>query len=122
MPAICRQRFAVRAKKSVEKNFFEKNIWSVRRKIVPLHPQRGQRDACSMHDSVAQLVEQLTLNQRVEGSSPSGVTLIEGDYSTTPYALDVILFLCPVWAKKIRNSSEKPVKIRMIHSDVFGSI
>ena len=27
-----------------------------------------------MHDSVAQLVEQLTLNQRVEGSSPSGVT------------------------------------------------
>lgn len=73
-----------------------------------------------MHDSVAQLVEQLTLNQRVEGSSPSGVTLIERDYSTTPYALDVILFLCPVWAKKIRNSSEKPVKIRMIHSDVFG--
>lgn len=93
MPAIYRQRFAVRAKKSVEKNFFEKNIWSVRRKIVPLHPQRGQRDACSMHDSVAQLVEQLTLNQRVEGSSPSGVTLIERDYSTTPYALDVIPLL-----------------------------
>ena len=45
-----------------------------------------------MHDSVAQLVEQLTLNQRVEGSSPSGVTLIERDYSTTPYALDVIPF------------------------------
>ena len=74
MPAICRQRFAVRAKKFVEKNFLKKNIWSVRRKIVPLHPQRGQRDACSMHDSVAQLVEQLTLNQRVEGSSPSGNT------------------------------------------------
>ena len=51
-----------------------------------------------MHDSVAQLVEQLTLNQRVEGSSPSGVTLSERDYSTTLYALDVILFLCPVGA------------------------
>ena len=76
-----------------------------------------------MHDSVAQLVEQLTLNQRVEGSSPSGVTLIERDYSTTPYALDVILFFMPgLGEKKIRNSSEKPVKIRMIHSDVFGSI
>lgn len=47
---------------------------------------------------LAQLVEQLTLNQRVEGSSPSGVTLSERDYSTTLYALDVILFLYPVGA------------------------
>ena len=61
-----------------------------------------------MHDSVAQLVEQLTLNQRVEGSSPSGVTLIERDYSTTPYALDVILFLCPVWAKKFVIRPKNP--------------
>lgn len=53
-----------------------------------------------MHDSVAQLVEQLTLNQRVEGSSPSGVTLIERDYSTTPYALDVILFFMPGLGEK----------------------
>ena len=30
-----------------------------------------------MNDSVAQLVEQLTLNQWVEGSSPSGVTKFE---------------------------------------------
>ena len=71
-----------------------------------------------MHDSVAQLVEQLTLNQRVEGSSPSGVTLIERDYSTTPYALDVILFFMPGLGEIIRNSSEKPVKIRMF-LDVF---
>ncbi len=73
-----------------------------------------------MHDSVAQLVEQLTLNQRVEGSSPSGVTLIERDYSTTLYALDVILFFVPRGGIKIRNSSDNLVKIRMIHSDVFG--
>ena len=31
------------------------------------------------YDSVAQLVEQLTLNQWVEGSSPSGVTFIIED-------------------------------------------
>lgn len=53
-----------------------------------------------MHDSVAQLVEQLTLNQRVEGSSPSGVTLIERDYSTTPYALDVIPFFYAYMGRK----------------------
>ena len=32
--------------------------------------------AVSKKDSVAQLVEQLTLNQWVEGSSPSGVTSV----------------------------------------------
>ena len=73
-----------------------------------------------MHDSVAQLVEQLTLNQRVEGSSPSGVTLSERDYSTTLYALDVIPFFYARGGIKIRNSSDNLVKIRMIHSDVFG--
>lgn len=54
-----------------------------------------------MHDSVAQLVEQLTLNQRVEGSSPSGVTLSERDYSTTPYALDVIPFFLCIYGSEI---------------------
>ena len=39
--------------------------------FVPLHPQLND---CTHDDSVAQLVEQLTLNQWVEGSSPSGVT------------------------------------------------
>ncbi len=36
------------------------------------------------NDSVAQLVEQLTLNQWVEGSSPSGVTIyyIENTYES----------------------------------------
>ncbi len=40
----------------------------VQKKYVTLQPQ-NEKD-----DSVAQLVEQLTLNQWVEGSSPSGVT------------------------------------------------
>lgn len=61
-----------------------------------------------MHDSVAQLVEQLTLNQRVEGSSPSGVTLIERDYSTTPYALDVILFYARFGRKKFVIRPKNP--------------
>ncbi len=61
-----------------------------------------------MHDSVAQLVEQLTLNQRVEGSSPSGVTLIERDYSTTPYALDVILFYAQFGRKKFVIRPKNP--------------
>ncbi len=30
-----------------------------------------------MNDSLAQLVEQLTLNQWVEGSNPSGVTMAD---------------------------------------------
>ncbi len=73
-----------------------------------------------MHDSVAQLVEQLTLNQRVEGSSPSGVTLSERDYSTTLYALDVIPFFYARGGLKIRNSSDNLVKIRM-SLGVFGN-
>ena len=55
---------------------------------------------------LAQLVEQLTLNQRVEGSSPSGVTLIERDYSTTPYALDVIFFFYAWFGRK--NFATRP--------------
>ena len=43
-------------------------ILPIQKKCVTLQPQ-NEKD-----DSVAQLVEQLTLNQWVEGSSPSGVT------------------------------------------------
>ena len=43
-------------------------IWLVQKKAVPLHPLLRK------NVSLAQLVEQLTLNQWVEGSSPSGDT------------------------------------------------
>ena len=49
--------------------FFEKsyqNIWSIQKKAVPLHPLFKKHVVF-----LAQLVEQLTLNQWVEGSSPS---------------------------------------------------
>ena len=39
--------------------------------MLPLQPHLRK---CGCFDSLAQLVEQLTLNQWVEGSSPSGVT------------------------------------------------
>ena len=38
--------------------------------MLPLHPQTTIKD-----DSVAQLVEQMTLNHWAEGSNPSGVTI-----------------------------------------------
>ena len=38
--------------------------------MLPLHPQTKIKD-----DSVAQLVEQMTLNHWAEGSNPSGVTI-----------------------------------------------
>ena len=41
-------------------------------KLLSLHPQSRNND--SMNDLVAQLVEQMTLNHWVEGSSPSQVT------------------------------------------------
>ena len=44
----------------------------VQKIVVPLHSEINEM--ISFFDSVAQLVEQLTLNQWVEGSSPSGVT------------------------------------------------
>ena len=44
------------------------NIWPFPKKCVPLHPQI-RNDA-----PVAQLVEHLTLNQGVQGSSPCGCT------------------------------------------------
>ncbi len=44
-------------------------------KLLSLHPQSRSND--SMNDLVAQLVEQMTLNHWVEGSSPSQVTLIK---------------------------------------------
>ena len=52
-------------KKSKENS---EKIWWSRKKCVPLHPLR-KRDA-----PVAQLVEHLTLNQGVQGSSPCGCT------------------------------------------------
>ena len=53
----------------IKKNwcFFQKkrhNIWSYQKKTVPLHRNS------EMHALLAQLVEQLTLNQWVQGSSP----------------------------------------------------
>ncbi len=50
------------------------------------------------NDSVAQLVEQLTLNQWAEGSSPSGVTLQKRRIQQTPNnqsILGVFLFYTP---------------------------
>lgn len=41
------------------------------------HIEKNLMYFCKSKLSVAQLVEQLTLNQRVEGSSPSGETLIK---------------------------------------------
>ena len=41
------------------------NIWLELRKAVPLHSQKRKR-----HALLAQLVEQLTLNQWVQGSNP----------------------------------------------------
>ena len=41
--------------------------------VLYLHPQTGS-DPMSEDDFVAQLVEQMTLNHWVEGSSPSEVT------------------------------------------------
>ena len=41
-----------------------------------------------MNDSLAQLVEQLTLNQWVEGSNPSGVT--KGGRNSTLYSIDKV--------------------------------
>ena len=43
--------------------------------VLYLHPQTGS-DPMSEDDFVAQLVEQMTLNHWVEGSSPSEVTSI----------------------------------------------
>ena len=46
-------------------------------KVVPLHHGSGRKSQMGSRmklDFVAQLVEQLTLNQWVEGSSPSEVT------------------------------------------------
>ena len=48
-------------------DFFCKNACVVLEKALPLHPK-------STNDSVAQLVEQMTLNHWVESSSLSGVT------------------------------------------------
>ncbi len=59
--------------------FFEKScrkIWRFQKKVVTLHSQTGNkaREQHQQNDSVAQLVEQMTLNHWVVGSSPTGVT------------------------------------------------
>ena len=45
-----------------------------------------------MNDSLAQLVEQLTLNQWVEGSNPSGVT--KGGRNSTLFVVYTRVALC----------------------------
>ena len=48
-------------------------------RMLPARPRRGARSvagaSASRHGRIAQLVEQLTLNQRVLGSSPSASTI-----------------------------------------------
>ena len=71
-----------------------------RKKRLPLQTQFGTK-ADGMSDSVAQLVEQLTLNQWVEGSNPSGVTyftqylISEGDREVTlsPLSFSMVFFI-----------------------------
>ena len=64
-------------------HFFSFLFGHVKKKAVPLHPLLRKRESretqfvhksCTRSVSLAQLVEQLTLNQWVEGSSPSGDT------------------------------------------------
>ena len=53
----------------------ERNIWKSRKNALTLHSQTGGTPTSSRgNDSVAQLVEQMTLNHWVVGSSPTGVT------------------------------------------------
>ncbi len=51
-------------------------ICTERKKVVILHSQTGEtrKRTNNRNDSVAQLVEQMTLNHWVVGSSPTGVT------------------------------------------------
>ena len=54
--------------KRMMKRRYDQKVWWNGKKCVPLHPQ-NEKDA-----PVAQLVEHLTLNQGVQGSSPCGCT------------------------------------------------
>ena len=58
----------------VKSTFFEKsseNIWWFQKKAVPLHTQFRKHPNCTNKNAlVAQLVEHLTLNQGVQGSTP----------------------------------------------------
>ena len=66
--------------------FFEKKckkIWSYQKKAVPLHPLLTK--SIEKKVSLAQLVEQLTLNQWVESSSLSGDT--KGHPNGCPFSL-----------------------------------
>lgn len=65
----------------------------VKKIVVNLHSQFANESA--EVDSVAQLVEQLTLNQWVEGSSPSGVTTARGCVKLREFN-DVGTSLCDV--------------------------
>ena len=59
--------------------FFSFEIWRNKKLVVTLHSQTGNqsREQNRKNDSVAQLVEQMTLNHWVVGSSPTGVTFEE---------------------------------------------
>ena len=59
----------------------------VQKLVVPLQSEINKM--VSFFDSVAQLVEQLTLNQWVEGSSPSGVTK-----QSNRMTINVVRLLC----------------------------
>ena len=50
---------------------------AIKKNVVPLQ-SNSQTTCARFNDSVAQLVEQLTLNQWVVGSSPTGVTKANG--------------------------------------------
>ena len=63
--------------------------------MLPLQPHLRK---CGCFDSLAQLVEQLTLNQWVEGSSPSGVTKRQERKMKIHTLLSVYLFYFQLFA------------------------
>ena len=71
-----------------------RNAWVVSSNLTSGSPSTGNgggAGAAGLHASVAQLVEQLTLNQFVRGSSPRGGTKTAGSFIA---GLPAVFFAC----------------------------
>ena len=98
---------------------------SVQKIAVPLHRiwENASNIFCKVFiiaDSVAQLVEQLTLNQWVEGSSPSGVTrqnIKMQKTSEISWISEVFRYLPPAFRRKrLKQRSQIANRISHLHT------
>ena len=95
-----------------------KKVCFVFLKMIVFGKENNPYLCASKNDSVAQLVEQLTLNQWVEGSSPSGVTSLSSTYRFS--SVSAFSFGRAIVEQSCKNTLQQPYTKQTIERKLFS--